>query len=93
MLKEKIEINNFVKVIFLLLLLPSIYGCLGGGGSSQSGGVGNPIASSFQSNPGSEGEGNPGQQIATIHNPEPITLVLMGSGFAALLASQKRKKC
>lgn len=66
---------NFVS---FAILLPVISGCQGGGGGGLSflGGGSGGDSGGFV--------GGGGDSIATIHNPEPATMLLMGSGLAAM---------
>ena len=88
-----------LKLILLGLFLPWVYGCLEGssqlsGGSSLEGGSGN--ASSSVSSPSTSttttapGSGT-GSLIARVHQPEPTTLLLLGSGVITI-AFFKRPK-
>ncbi|MFH1359977.1 MAG: PEP-CTERM sorting domain-containing protein [Candidatus Omnitrophota bacterium] len=65
--------------------LPFIYGC--GPGGSSAGIFGDSLAGVVGSGSVATGGGS----IATIHNPEPATMLLLGSGLAAM-AIYKRKK-
>ena len=90
------RISNF---LLLSILLPLLSGCGGGGG----GGLGG-IISSFLGNSGNGGGGNSDvadllsgggsgvETLATIHNPEPTTMLLMGGGLAAMAFCKKRFK-
>ena len=73
-------------------------GCLGGGGGifgfsdgSSNGSSGDSFASlSSGGSQGSGGEfGAPG--VATVHNPEPASVALFGSGLAGLALLKRRK--
>ena len=74
-------------------------GCLGGGGGGGlgslfgfgGGGSGDSFASlSSGGSQGSGGEfGAPG--VATVHNPEPASVALFGSGLAGLALLKRRK--
>ena len=76
------QMANFA---ILSVLLPFFYGCQGGGdgalGFSSSGGGGS-IA----------GGGTGGGEITTIVNPEPATMLLLGSGFAAMAWHKRKNK-
>ena len=77
-----IRLVNFV----VLSILPFIYGCVPGSGSLGSlfgsGGGGGNIASVA---------GDSGT-IATFHNPEPTSMLLMGGGMMAMAYYKNRKK-
>ena len=89
---------NLKHSILIFSLLLCAYGCNGGGGGSSSissaidgfaGGSGENTEGSVGSlengNSGSsESGGDSDAAIATIHNPEPATMLLLGSGLAAL---------
>ena len=88
------RILNFVLLSFLL---PLLSGCGGGGGG---GGVSGAISSLLGSS-GDGGSGNSGASAllsldggttATIHNPEPATMLLMGGGLAAMAFYKRRFK-
>ena len=86
----------------LSILLPCIYGCGGGGGGAEAflggflgggGGGGSAAAgggSVFLASSGIESGG--GASIAALHNPEPITMALFGSGMMAMAFYKKRRK-
>jgi hypothetical protein len=94
---NKIIVNNLYKASNLALLtLPILSGCGGGsgGGSSSVGALFSP-----ESSPGtgttvltSATDAGVNSGIATIHNPEPATMLLLGGGMLVmgLIKSQKR---
>lgn len=91
MLKDNItRLYNF---FVLSVLLPVIYGCGGGGG-----GGGSALGALFSPDGGGggggglPGGGGGGEGLATIHNPEPATILLMGGGMAAMGLYRKHKK-
>lgn len=105
--KEKNEMKNTVarmaNFAILSVLLPFVYGCQGGGGGGAAGGGGGSLSSLVGGGGvggGSIGDGFTGggsfvtgENLATIHNPEPATMLLLGSGFAAMaFYKAKRKK-
>ena len=68
-----------------------------GGGSGGLGGLGEaPFGSteeaSAESGSDSSGQGTHAPSAATIHNPEPSSLLLFGAGFAELSAARRCKK-
>jgi hypothetical protein len=86
-------IGNLFLMSFVILTLA---GCLGGGGGgsgSSFGGSGS--SSSFASSgSGSSGSGSgAGSDVATTHNPEPASILLLSSGLLGLaLRYRKRHK-
>lgn len=91
-----------MQAIALVLLLPCLYGCQGGGagGGSSSG----ASLSSFAFGGGDDTGSLPptlnslsgtdtttSTQLGTIHNPEPATMLLFGSGIAAMRFARNRK--
>lgn len=97
--------------IALVLLLPCLYGCQGGG-SSGGGSSSGASLSSFAFGAGDNGGSLPlvidpasgtdtatttstdtttGTQLATLHNPEPATMLLFGSGILAMRFARNRK--
>ena len=85
------RVDVLINNICLLLTLPLLSGCLGGGITSLG------LGSLFGIGGGSAGElaflgDHSAVQIAQIHNPEPATMVLMGYGLAALTYYRKATK-
>ena len=72
----------------LSVLLPFVYGCQGGGGAlGFLGGSGGGSGGSFVGG-GDIGGGG----ITTIVQPEPTTMLLLGSGMAAMAAYKRKRK-
>ncbi|MCA9408111.1 MAG: PEP-CTERM sorting domain-containing protein [Candidatus Omnitrophica bacterium] len=86
------KIKDYAYNAMLIALVPLLTGCNGGGGGSTSG-----LGGLFASFGGGDGSGGPGVlgsagDLASINNPEPASLLLMGSGMAALAYYKNRKK-
>ena len=69
------------------ILLPFVYGCQLGGGDGSSG-----LSFLGSSAGGGDSSGIVGAQIATVHHPEPATMLLLGSGLAAISFYRKKIK-
>ena len=74
-----------MKVLALALLLPCLYGCQGGGGAGGGGSSSGASLSSFAFDGGTD------TTLGTIHNPEPATMLLFGSGIVAMRFARNRK--
>ncbi len=81
------RILNFLHYWSILLVLPLLGGCKGGGLFSGGDGGG----SSFAALSGGGGDGG-GASFATIHSPEPASMLLMGAGMMAVAYYKKRMK-
>jgi len=92
------------KLLSLLLLLP-LYGCNGGGGGGGIAGlVGSLLSggSAGGTGGGTGGEGGlltlnsippvGGENVATLTNPEPASMLLIGGGMMAMAYMKNRKK-
>jgi len=89
-----------INLLILVAVLPMMYGCLGGGGigaltsllfgsSAIGGGIGGGLGPVL----GPGGPGGPGGIIAAgaITNPEPASMLLLGSGMMAMAYYKKRR--
>lgn len=84
------------KLMSLVIASIALAGCGGGGGGGLASLIGGTIGSlagggGTTSTVGS-GLLDGGSTIATIHNPEPTTLILLGSGLLAMAAYNRAKK-
>ena len=83
------RVDVLINNVCLLLTLPLLSGCLGGGitslGLGSLFGIGGARELAFLGD-------SSVTQIAQTHNPEPATMVLMGSGLAALACYRKATK-
>ena len=90
--------SKFLKLIVLAGALPFVYGCGSGGGVSSlasflfgSTGIGGGIAllggAAADATLGGGGAG-----LATLHQPEPVSLLLVGGGLAAMTYFSRRNK-
>lgn len=83
---SKMKIKNLIaqasNFFILTVLLPVVYGCTGGGGSSVSSLLGGSVAGGASGGAGGAGGGE--IALASIENPEPATMLLLGSGFIVM---------
>jgi len=87
--------NIFAKIsnFFLLsILLPVVYGCGGGGGGSASVGSLFGTSSTGIVLASAPAEGGSDLAMTVYHNPEPATMLLLGSGIMAIGYLKTRKK-
>ncbi len=88
------KFSKFLKLVVLAGALPFVYGCGGGSGALLSmlfGPIGaTGIGSSFI--PDAAFTGGVAEQIATLHQPEPASMLLVGGGLAAMTYFTRRKK-
>lgn len=84
------------KLVKLVALLPFVYGCGGGSGVSSlasflfgSTGIGGGIA--LLSGAAADVAISGGSSVATLVNPEPASMLLLGSGLAAAAYFARRK--
>ena len=80
--------TNIARVInfaILSIVLPCVYGCIPGAAAflGNSGGAGAASGGTLLASGG-------GAAIATIHNPEPATMLLMGAGMMAMAYYKKQ---
>ena len=85
-----------MQVIALALLLPCLYGCKGGSSGAGSGASLSSFAFGSGDDTGSLSsfsgtDTTTGTQLGTIHNPEPATMLLFGSGIAAMRFARNRR--
>ena len=85
------KIISILNLTIFSTLLPCLYGCQGGG-SSEISALGSSGSAALTSNVASLplAGSSSGQAIATIHNPEPTTLLLIGSGMLAMSFLKKK---
>jgi len=95
-------ISKIYGVMFLVSASALIAGCNGGGSGSSSGTSGSSgyYASYTDGGNNDPGINDPGQgagtettptELATVHNPEPSSLLLLGSGLMGLAVYAKSK--
>ncbi len=89
--------GKILKLVALAGALPFVYGCSGGGVSSLAsflfGGTG-IIGSGIALITGTAADValTGGTELATLHNPEPASMLLLGGGLAAAAVFTRRKK-
>lgn len=91
-MKKTTEMKS-LKGLFLAALVPFITACNGGGGGTALLGTGS-LFSGLGGN-GDSGSGllpGGGDEIASLANPEPASMLLLGSGMAALTYFNNKKR-
>ncbi len=85
----KSKFNKYFHAIVAVTLLPLLTGCGGGGGGGSLASIG----SLFAGVNGGSGTLPGGEEaIATITNPEPASMLLLGGGMAAMAYFRNNKK-
>lgn len=90
---EVLKNTKKLRALFAAALVPFITACNGGGGGGSALlGVG-----SLFSGTGGGGEAGPGllpggDQVASLTNPEPASMLLVGSGMAAMAYFNRKRK-
>jgi hypothetical protein len=101
-MKKINKIKGLVSKALIVLMLPFLGGCIAGGGlglgalfglfGGAAAGIGGLLASLGGGAGGVGGAAATGAGIATISNPEPASMILFGSGVAAMTYFKNRKK-
>jgi len=89
-LKVMLKIKQIYKIIILLIFAGSIYGCTAptGDGSSYS-----SSQDSYNSSGDSDDGGDdPTDDLVKTHNPEPSSILLLGSGLLGLAVFARKKR-
>lgn len=84
-----------LKGLFLAALVPFITACNGGGGGGDTALLGSGSLFSGLGGNGGSGSGllpGGGDEIASLTNPEPASMILLGSGMAALTYFNNKKR-
>ena len=83
--------RRVAQFIILISLLSCVYGCRGGSGSSQPSG-GPTIPGGFLPTKSGPEEAGQRQTMPTLHQPEPTSMLLLGSGMFAIAFYRKNTK-
>lgn len=89
----KIKNNNTLRALFVGALVPFITACNGGGGGGSALlGVGSLFSGSGGGEAGPGLLPGGGEQVASLVNPEPASMLLIGSGMAAMAYVNRKRK-
>ncbi|MBN1870057.1 MAG: PEP-CTERM sorting domain-containing protein [Candidatus Omnitrophica bacterium] len=98
----KNSLSKIMKLVAMAGTLPFIYGCGSGGGSSLASTLFGPdsgisdtlssLGSSIDLSSASSSLTQGATELATLHQPEPASMLLLGSGLIAAMYFSRRKK-